>query len=291
MASDFSLESAITNEVNGTPGYANEIQKAIDQTDLYTLQADLNEIKERAIVYYFDIIRSHRVQLQAQITDYWLENSTAVQDSINISPIIITLTGLVGEVVFKAPIGLHGRIANALKSKFPQLGSNNAPVKLGAMSGLFPKVDNYVQLAKNASNYADAVFTRYKKIWEQIQNWRKGVKPDLRTMQQRVYENLRDFWINKVPMVVNTPYGEFNSMYIQNVTIEQGETNTVSNITVTLKQLKFASVGTGAVNKNEQSLYNQQAKASTEDIGNAKTKNKDLKSILKGGLGILSNKG
>ena len=50
--------------------------------------------------YYFDIIKGHTISINNQITDYYLENNTAVQDHIAHAPIVITLSGISGEVVY-----------------------------------------------------------------------------------------------------------------------------------------------------------------------------------------------
>ena len=52
---------------------------------------------------YFDIIQSHSVSIQNQITDNYLENNTAVQDHIAHAPLTVTLSGISAELVYESP--------------------------------------------------------------------------------------------------------------------------------------------------------------------------------------------
>ena len=263
--------------------------EALKETSLYTLQVSPDEIVEREVVYYFDIIKSHKVQLQSQITDYWLEDSTAVQDSINISPIIINLSGLVGEVVFTPPSTFTGKIIDKLNRLFPSKSGFTLTQKLGTIVSLVPSVDNYTQIAKNAINYTEAAYNRYKKLFEQIQSWRNGATSNTVPRQEQIYKQFEMFWKNKTPLMVNTPYGLFDNMYIQIVTMQQGETNTVSDISVTLKQLSFKDVTFTKAGRSVVEKYNSQAQAEVENLGASKNTAKNLKSLLKGGAGFFTN--
>lgn len=263
--------------------------EALKETSLYTLQVSPDEIVEREVVYYFDIIKSHKVQLQSQITDYWLEDSTAVQDSVNLQPIIINLSGLVGEVVFTPPSTFTGKIIDKLNRLFPSKSGFTLTQKLGTIVSLVPSVDNYTQIAKNAINYTEAAYNRYKKLFEQIQSWRNGTTSNTVPRQEQIYKQFEMFWKNKTPLMVNTPYGLFDNMYIQNVTMQQGETNTVSDISVTLKQLSFKDVIFTKAGRSVVEKYNSQAQAEVENLGASKNTAKNLKSLLKGGAGFFTN--
>lgn len=275
--SSYNISSSINNYVESQNNLKTEIQRETDnyikQTDLYTIEPSAEDklnkdyIAERQVIYYFDIIKSHRIQLQSQITDYWLENSTAVQDSINHAPIIITLSGLVGEIVYTPPTKFVDSIVDKLNAKFPQNNGFTFTEKLGTIAGIIPTVDNYTQLAKNAINYTETAYNRYKSIYDSIMDWRNGVKNNAVPRQEKVYKNLERFWSNNVPLTVKTPFGTFESMYIQNLSMEQGETNTVSDITVTLKQLSFKEVKYTKADKKVLSDLNAQAQAQTENLG------------------------
>lgn len=245
-------------------------------TSLYSLSAKKtdNNMQEREVTYYFDIIKSHRLQMQSQITDYWLENNTAVQDTINISPLIITLEGLVGEVVYAPPKSFRDEIISKINSLHPTASGFTLTSKLSVIGALIPSVDNYTQLAKNAINYTEAAYKRYKKLWDSLVN---PTSKYVKSRQKQIFETFNDYWQNRVPLTVQTPYGVFERMYIQNVDLEQGETNTVSNLSVTLKQLNFAEVQYTKADKKVLDKVNSEAREPETNLGKAKSIAKTLK--------------
>ena len=253
---------------------SNYIDKNINQTSLYSLQERFDDITERQVIYYFDVIKSHRIQLQSQITDYWLENNTAVQDTINVAPILITLSGMVGEVVFTPPTSFIDTLANKLNNRFPSNSGFTLTQKLGVISSIIPSVDNYTQLAKNAISYTESAFNRYKKLYETVKSFKNGTASNIKSKQQQIYESFEKFQLNRTSLIVNTPYGVFENMFIQNVTMEQTDTNTVSNVTVTLKQLSFKEVEFTSADPSYKEKYNGQATSEPEKIG--KTKNQSI---------------
>ena len=96
-------------------------------------------------------------------------------------------------------------------------------------------MDNYTQLAKNALKTVEGV---YKNIKGKI-NRVFGNKTELRQTQRAKW--LLDVWQTKTALKVTTPFGTFRNMYILSAPIVQEQTNTVSKVSVTLKQLRFAN--------------------------------------------------
>lgn len=194
---------------------------------------DLSGVDDIALI--FSTIESHNVNLQSTITDYWLEDQTAVNDSIGLQPIQIQLSGLVGEIEYTDGSSwgdtLVGKINQLSKEK---LGFTLTD-KLGAIGSLMPKVDNYTQIAKNALKTVENV---YKNIKSKINKF-LGNNTELKQTQRA--EWLMKVWQTKTALKVTTPFGQFHNMYILSAPIVQDQTNTVSKISVTLKQLRFAS--------------------------------------------------
>ena len=59
-----------------------------------------NSPTAQPLILYFDIIQEHSINLQSQITDNWLENNSPVNDHIANSPLIISLKGISGELIY-----------------------------------------------------------------------------------------------------------------------------------------------------------------------------------------------
>lgn len=183
----------------------------------------------------FSTIETHSLSIQSSITDYWLEDHTAVQESIGLQPLQMTLSGLVGDIEYNNTSiwtnNILGRINNLSKEK---LGFNLTD-KLSIINVLVPQVDNYTQTAKNALKQVEDVYNNLKsKINKFLGNKTK-------TNQQKQVEWLIKAWQNKTSLKVTTPFQVFDNMYILSAPIVQENTNTVTKISVTLKQLRFAN--------------------------------------------------
>lgn len=227
---------------------------------------------------YFDVIMEHSVSIQNQITDNYLENNTAIQDHIAKSPIVVSLRGLSGELVYTPPtiaLDYLYDVANTpLKTKF----TNNrvATDKLTVIPALLPPVDNVTQLAKNAVQYAEASVTRYVKI---INNFTSQLQRQTRLKQ--IYNDLIELRNSNTLMTVETPYDVFFDMAIQSITLRQGNQLHITDIELTLKQINYATTKTTKANEQVLAQYNATARAEVENCGKAQGVNVDNSTLLK----------
>lgn len=227
-----------------------------------------DEALQENVVFVFSSIQSHKVQLSSQITDYWLENNTAIQDTISIQPVIITVQGLVGEVTFKAPHRFWDLLTNKVQDFSKSALGYDLTNKLTQISNVQPKVDNYTQLAKNAVNYIEVATTKYIELWNSLKTTESTNLGDARSIQQRVFDTITNYWIYKTPLNVTTPYGTFSNMYIQNADFSQDTSENLTDLSITLKQVTFKEVETEAPDKNVLSSYNQSSQATEQNNGN-----------------------
>lgn len=221
-------------------------------------------------VYYFDIITSHGINIQNQITDNYLENNTAVQDHIAHAPIMITLGGMSGELKYVEPI-VKNDIAASIISK------------LGFLAFITPSVSNVTQLAMNIYNYADSSINRYSNIAKKFATTKNplnalfGLTPTLKeTRLQEIFRKLKLLRDTNTALVVNTPYATFENMYIQSLTLRQENVNYTTDIELTLKQLQFAEVRFDKVDETVMSKYNAIAQAKAEDNGKMNSKDSTI---------------
>lgn len=226
-------------------------------------EADANKPDDNLEIY-FDVITEHSVTLQSNITDNYLESGNAVHDHIAHNPIIITLSGLSGELVYKPPVNIQDLINNEnnfIKSHTSL--SNKINEKLGPLPALYPPVDNYTQLAREAyAATADAI-DRYKKIMETSTE----VAEVTQTRLEEIFEKLVNIWQNNIALRVKTPYKTFDNMYIMNCPLKQGNVKHVTDISITLKQLNFSSTKTTKADEKVLSKYNAVARAKVENHG------------------------
>lgn len=249
--------------------------------------------------YYFDIIKGHTISINNQITDYYLENNTAVQDHIAHAPIVITLSGISGEVVYTSAQAEedYNRELSQATVYSNQQNLNN---KLTALAILNPSVSNLTQKARNAYDYIEASARRYIGILRRFRNSDNpmdrytGANDTFReTRLQEIHRKLLLLRNNNTSLWVHTPYADYTNMYIQSITLRQNEENFVTDIELSLKQLNFAEVKYTSVDKSVMSKYNAYAQAKEQENGKADTETTLLKSmtnawgITKAGSGIV----
>ena len=216
----------------------------------------------------FSTIESHSLNIQSNITDYWLEDQTAVQESIGLQPLQMTLSGLIADIEYNNESlwtnNILGKINKISKEK---LGFTLTD-KLSVITSLLPQVDNYTQLAKDGIKQIENVYNNIKgKINSFLGNKTK-------TNQQKQVEWIIKAWQSKIALKVTTPFGVFDSMYILSAPVVQENTNTVSKISITLKQLRFANETEQVISTSSPTIreaINDICQSSVTDNGMQKT--------------------
>ena len=234
---------------------------------------------------YFDVVMEHSVSIQNQITDNYLENNTAIQDHIAKSPIVVSLRGLSGELVYKPPIkslkwmytSANKYIQKIFNKDNPMANNNLLTDKLTIIPALLPPVDNITQQAKNAVQYVESSVNRYKKIVE-VQNFKQEYRE---TRLAQIYNDLINLRNSNTLLIVDTPYSSFGDMAIQSITLRQGNQNYITDIELTLKQINYAEVKTTKADSAVLAKYNEVARAEVENCGKAQGVNVDNTTILK----------
>lgn len=231
---------------------------------------------------YFDIIQEHSLSLQNQITDNYIENNTAVQDHIAHSPLVISLRGLSGEVVYKPPQfalnEMYKNINSFIQDRFADRSTSNNMLltdKLTVIPALLPPVDNVTQMAKNAVQYVEASVNRYVKIVKGF------TSTDYRqTRLEQIYNDLAALRDNNALLIVETPYQAFDNMAIQSITLRQGDQNYITDVELTLKQINYATTLTTKPDTSVMSIYNACARAEEANHGKAQGVDVNRDSIL-----------
>lgn len=208
--------------------------------------------------FVFDIPGDIDLIRQADITDHWTEENTVINDHVAIKPLRITLTGYVGELVLKQPQGLIGALnkAQSILSTIPAYLGNYTPQMSGKISSAI----------SSATNVANTINTAISRVGNIVGMFSKATPQ--KTRQQKAYQQLESLYLNKNIMWLETPYKSFENMIIESLSFTQDETtNTMSNVKVTLKQLRFAAITYQAYNKQ---IYDSRAGAQRQpaaDIG------------------------
>lgn len=212
--------------------------------------------------FTLDITKDEGIKLESDITDYVLENGKMVQSQTTLKPINITITGLVGENVYKAPKKIIGQ--KFLQSKI------NKSSGVNILNGLSITAQEYLNKTTNIINKIDNVVSQANNLYDYINNFTKQIKPN----QKKAFTELFLLWVNKKLLTVKLPFFDLNNMIIKDVDFKQkGESNMVSEVSISLKQLTFAEIKTI---KQRAGINNIQASDKTNK-GKTKGKSQALK--------------
>lgn len=223
-----------------------------------TAQNLINNEPNNNIGFYFDIIQEHSISIQNQITDNYLENNTSVQDHIAQSPIVINLRGISGEVVFTPPTNYFNKIKDTIDDKIPFAS------KLAPLSQLLPQVDNYTQAARDLVQLVETNTERVKKIAKTFTS-----EFDKKDRLESIYDKLMLLRTNNTALRVETPFKVYDNMFIQSLTLRQGDLKYSGDIEMNLKQINYANVEVTKPNEEVMAKYNAYARAQEANNGKA----------------------
>jgi hypothetical protein len=184
--------------------------------------------------FVFDVPTNENISYTADITDHYTENNSHINDHITIKPIKISLSGLIGELVYRQPEGVAA-VVKDLQSRLS--------IVQGYAGQFTPPGFQEVQ---QGINIVDSAVSTVNQSIERIKNtiaWIQSVRGKRDTLQQQAAEQLKSLMYTKELITVQTPWGYFDNMVIDSVSITQNEDSKLySDITVTVKEIRFAEV-------------------------------------------------
>lgn len=185
--------------------------------------------------FVFDYEGESNVTIRAEITDHWAEDNKTIQDHIGIHPTRITLRGFVAELAVAKPTGLVG-VLDAIQDKL-----STVPAYLGKYTPqALSKIQKAVTKAQSTVNTVDQALSRVQNVVGFFDKSVLGL-----TKQQKAYQKLQGLLVSKQIILIETPYGTHNNMVVESISLTQPEdTKNISDISVTLKQMRFVSTQT-----------------------------------------------
>lgn len=187
--------------------------------------------------WVFDIPTGENVDLSSDITEHYTESGSFIEDNIVNKPIVITLTGYKGELVYTPPkIGTFQGDIRKLTSTLSAVGAYIGPLTPGA-------VQKAAQISAQVQ-YAAAVATDFANNSSNLVKYFYGADTG-KNLQQQAFAQLSALWNSKQILTVQTPWSFFQNMAIQAVGFKQNDTqNDYSEISVTLKEMRIVDVQT-----------------------------------------------
>lgn len=218
----------VSTLLNATSGATNLLQKGGSVLSLASATAALVKPQDQVEGInglLFSIPESESLKLQAQITDHVIENNSTMQDHIAISPITITLTGKISELV----------LSKSTVEKYAETVINT----LGSVGALSPALSaTATQALSTYSRLNSAIGSTISKF-NNLSDAVKGVPS--KNKQQKFYIELKQFFYGRSLLTVQTPWETLKNMAIESIDLDQDETTVEwSTITVRLKQLTLA---------------------------------------------------
>ncbi len=219
--------------------------------------------------FVFDIPQTESVEYTSEITDNYTEDNSFLHDHRVIKPVIIELTGLIGELVISQDT--LDEILQTLKTGLFQLDAFTG----GYTSGMTQSITRGISKAEQQKAKIQQVVDRTKNIV-------KTFKGDFRTKQEEAHDNLKALFSNSTILTVQTPWAYFDNMLIETLTFEQDEiTDEITNISATLKEVRFAKIGIEDFSQFTEADRQAIQKQVKEPVGKAGGKEVSLKSYLK----------
>lgn len=176
--------------------------------------------------FLFDIPLEDSIQLEADITDNYVEDNTAIQDQVALKPVIVTLRGLVGELVMT-----QDQIDNV----------NAQPDSLPLNEALEPEYTEIQQVEFADDEIITAQEINAQTDSQSLQAYFQARSPITTGKQSKAFAYFYQLWLGRQLMTVDTPWGFFVNMVIQSLRVAQDATSKMaSDFTIVFKQMNFA---------------------------------------------------
>lgn len=188
--------------------------------------------------FVFDYEGEDMLTLHADITDHYTEDNTAIQDHVARNPTRISLRGYVGELVYNPNTGILGAL-DSIQNRL-----TTVPVYLGKYTpGALSSIQRVITKTNSTVNQINQAVARVKNVVGIFGNASPG-----QTQQEIAFNKLSALWETNQMMIVETPFGIFGNMLIEDLVFVQAEdTRQWSDVTVKLKAMRFASTQTASI--------------------------------------------
>lgn len=221
--------------------------------------------------FVFDIFEEHKVELQTEITDHFVEDNSAIQDHIAIKPQRFTLRGFVGELVDdtaepKSTVQELTEKLTTINSYLPVL--TDAATQLNNL--LTTQSETTSEAIEESIGTGVDLFQAYKEL----------NPPD--SKQAKAYNFFRALFEAKQLVSIDTPFGFVKDMAIENIVATQGDNAYITDFSITLKEFRTATTKLVDFNEKEYQGRGAGQRSEEQDQGTAQGKEGPLESTLFG---------
>lgn len=243
-----SIVSELSSDIKRTVNAAENLSEYIKETinSYFVLPSEETGIGNLKL----DIIGEQTLTMASDVTDHYVESNTAYQDQISQKPIVYTIQGEVGELVYYEKDSIQTQVGY-VSEKLSKIVSF-AP----SVSRSFQQVSDKALKIAGWIDTADNLITRLDKL-EVTQ-----------TQQQKAYLALIALRNARAPININTPWSDLSNYVITDVKLTQPrETKDKTLISITLKEFRETTLTTVPFKAQDYQSRLQDQKAPTVEQG------------------------
>jgi len=187
--------------------------------------------------WVFDIPTGEDIELSSDSSDHYVESGSFISDHVVKKPVRITLTGLIGELVYTAPdpSSFEG-IMSSLSS-----GLTNIPAYLGPLTpGMTQKLAVVASGASYAAGQSEAILKRATNLVAFFKD-----NSDSLNRQKKAFYDIYALWKSNQIVTVQTPWMFFDNMIIESISSKQDQSsNDYTDFSISLKEMRFVDIKT-----------------------------------------------
>ena len=238
--------------------------------------------------FVFDIKKEYKYNLSSDITDHYVEDNVAIQDHIGLRPIILEVTGSIGEITLSevidkeknsrkiaGEIGIGETQNNAKGNIFNSVDSYLG--RMGSLTSFTPNIINQSLDIYNTAKFGYATVSKIINLDKQDKvksgfDYTEDYNEETIkiTKQFNYIDWFKIQWQNRASFTIVTPYGVLTDMYIMDLIASQPEnTRYITNLSIKFKQIRKAKVITKG--KKISQTRDTQLNKITEHNGEVKT--------------------
>jgi hypothetical protein len=184
--------------------------------------------------WLFDVKKTEQIDNEADITDHYMEDNNFINDHIVRKPIIINLSGYIGKLVAR-----KSDISEAISS-FLSGNLSTVSAYLGEYGQqTMQKMQEVISQSQSYANTVNQAIEKTKDIVKQFKSFPGAAESAI----EEAYNSLYAFFLSEDLLSVQTPFGLFDNMKIQKLSMTVPEdSEDYTDISITLKTMRFADV-------------------------------------------------
>ena len=188
--------------------------------------------------FVFDGDGETQVTHTTAITDNVIEDNSVIHDHIATKPVKLKMVRYMGELALKKETPLQALAGKIVPVLAPVVAF--APKMVSVTKNVTDIVNKTKPMNLDALSTADDLYSLFKNLNPRASN------------KQKAYIYFKALAEKGIPVSVQTPFQYFQNMVIETITATETEDNEeVSNFSLEMKQLRYASVTTTGFDENK----------------------------------------